>query len=217
MTPEVTATLVVETPRELINRYYPNGRLGGLRVDGKRPTTLGANLVLLVKVKQPAREFTVHGQLAWVRHEAPRQPPSFGVDFLPAEDGTRTRLLAFARDEVPAEAVRVERRVQVELPVRLVHDGRERRETLADLSSGGAFVRTPEPLASGELVQLSLKPPGSFAALRGALTVKGYVVWSRPEGEQAGMGIEFVVDETTRAKLLRLLARLDARLTARSG
>jgi uncharacterized protein (TIGR02266 family) len=214
MTTEVIATLVVETPSELINRYYPNGKLGGLRVDGKRPAALGSSLTLTVKVKRPAREFNVRGQLAWVRHEAPRQPPSFGVDFLPAEDGTRVRLLAFARDEVPAEAVRAERRVPVELPVRLLHDGHERREVLADLSTGGAFVRTPDPLAAGELVQLFLKQPGSFAALRGTLSLKGYVAWSRNEGEQAGMGIEFVVDEATRAKLQRLLARLDGRLSA---
>lgn len=203
--PLVAATsLVVEQPQELMDRYYPNGKLGGLTCDGEPPSQLGVAIRVTVRVKRPVREFAFQGVLAWARHRASRQPASFGVDFTPADEASRDRLLAFARNEVAPEAVRVERRLQVELPVRLVHEGVARKEQLADLSLGGAFIRTPTPLATGEVVELSVRPPLSL----GSIVLRGYVVWSRAIGRQAGMGVEFVLDSKTRPKLERLLARL---------
>jgi len=201
---KAVATLVVGEPRELVDRYYPNGKLGGLAVDGARPGVLGAKVALTVRVRKPVREFTVHGQLAWARHQTPRQPASFGIDFLPEDDPTRVRLLAFARDEVDPDSVRVERRLQVELPVRLVHQKKTRKELLADLSTGGAFVRTWNPIALGELVDLSVRVPGRLTSL----TIKACVVWTRDTGAAPGMGLAFVSDNSTRGKLERLLARL---------
>jgi Tfp pilus assembly protein PilZ len=198
---EVTATLTVDQPSELADRYYPNGKLGGIAVDGPPPGPLGLRVVLTVKVKR--REFTVRGQLAWVRHRTARQHGSFGVDFLPEDDASRVRLLAFARDEVTPDAVRVEKRLQVELPVKLVHAGRERREQLADLSSGGAFIRTWNPITVGELVELSVR--ASFAS---TLAVQGYVVWARVTGQHPGMGIEFIPDSATQDKLEKLMLKL---------
>jgi uncharacterized protein (TIGR02266 family) len=206
---EVDANLVVETPEALVDRYYPNGTLGGLSVDGRLPAALGTRMLLTVKVKKPVREFTVRGVLAWVRHSTTRQVGSFGVDFTPDDDATRVRLLAFARREVDADAVRVEKRVQVELPVRLVHAGHTRREFLADLSTRGAFVRTWNPLAVGEQVQLAVRPPGALAVLLPrSLELDGRVAWARTTGDHPGMGIEFTVDDAARARVEKLLARL---------
>ncbi len=206
---EVDTSLSVETPEALVDRYYPNGTLGGLTVDGRLPAALGTRTVLTVKVKRPAREFVVRGTLAWVRHSTTRQVGSFGVDFTPDDDASRVRLLAFARHEVDADAVRVEKRVQVELPVRLVHAGQTRREFLADLSTRGAFVRTWNPLAVGEQVQLAVRAPGPLAVLLPrALELEGRVAWARTTGAHPGMGIEFVVDDAARAKVEKLLARL---------
>ncbi|MEW5742940.1 MAG: PilZ domain-containing protein [Myxococcota bacterium] len=206
VTAVVRVTLTVGQPHELAERYYPNGKLGGLAVDGKAPGPLGLRVELTVRVKKPARSFEVMGQLAWARHKAPRgQSAAFGVDFLPEDDATRVRLLAFARNEVNAEATRLEQRLQVELPVRLVHRGTTRREFLADLSSGGAFVRTWDPLQPGEQVELSVRPPLSFFGL----TLKGRVAWARTTGAHPGMGIEF--DDKgleARDRVEKLLAKL---------
>lgn len=201
---EVVAMLAVAEPNELVNRYYPNGKLGGLTVDGDRPGMLGTKVQLVVKVRKPQREFTVLGQLAWARHKTPRQPASFGIDFLPDDDAGRVRLLGFARNEVSADSVRVERRLQVELSVRLVHEGKARREFLADLSTTGAFIRTWNPLPVGEVVELTVRAPMSLSSL----SAKGAVVWSRVTGNAPGMGLEFLTDQPTRGKLERLLAKL---------
>lgn len=200
----VTTTLLIEHPGELVDRYYPNGKLGGLTLDGEPPSTLGAAIVVTVMTKKPLREFRFHGIVCWARHRAARQPASFGVDFSPSDGASRERLLAFARNEVSAEAVRGERRLDVELAVRVVHEGRVHKEQLADLSLGGAFVRTTTPLKKGEAVELTLRPPLSL----GSLLIRGHVAWLRHDGPQAGMGIEFIADTETHAKIKRLLLRL---------
>lgn len=59
-----------------------------------------------------------------------------------------------------------------------------------DLSRGGIFISTPEPLGNGSNVKLLLHIPG-----HGELELNGVVRWVRPdetENTKAGMGIEFV-------------------------
>jgi len=58
-----------------------------------------------------------------------------------------------------------------------------------DLSKGGIFISTPEPLGEGSEINLSLHLPG-----KKTLDLKGKVRWVRQDeqdGERAGMGIEF--------------------------
>lgn len=201
----IETELKVASPAELADRYYPNGRLGGLSIEGKAPGALGQLVVMKVEVQRPARQFVVRGQLAWVRHKsAPNQPMGFGVDFIPEDDATRVRLLAFARQEVSSDAIRVERRQQVELGVKLVHEGKQRKETLADLSPGGAFVRTWNPLPVGAKVLLSMRLPLSLLALE----LKGHVAWVKLAGEHPGMGVEFEPNPSARSKIEKLLLKL---------
>lgn len=202
----LSATLEVETPGELLARHYPNGKLGGLTVDGRPPGALGQRVALAVRVRRERRDFLVQGQLAWAKHRPHAGlPPRFGVDFLPDDEHTTQRLLAFAREEVPSALTRIEPRVAVELPVRLVHAGQTRREFLADLSTGGAFVRTWDPLPPHELVELTLRLPRSLFST----TLQGRVAWARREGHAPGMGIEFLdPDGEQRRKVEKLLARL---------
>lgn len=69
-----------------------------------------------------------------------------------------------------------------------------------DLSKGGIFISTPEPLGSGSEVSMSIHIPG-----HGEIDVKGIVKWVRAdetETEKAGMGIEFIdVDSELKKKL----------------
>jgi uncharacterized protein (TIGR02266 family) len=205
MTASVEARLQVRSPAELAERYYPNGRLGGLTLEGKAPGALGQRVALRVEVHKPARVFVLGGQLAWARHKAaPGQLAGYGVDFLPEDDATRVRLLAFAREEVSSDAVRAEARHQVELKVKLVHEGRERKETTADLSTGGAFIRTWNPLPVGARVQVFLRPPLSLLPLG----VTAHVAWVRLAGEHPGMGLGFEHDEVVQAKLEKLVAKI---------
>ncbi len=97
-------TLGVAFPADVLHRYYPNGKLGGLTIEGPSPSALGQLIDLTVKIERPAREFTVRGQLAWARHKGSRNlKECFGVDFLAGDEGGQ-RLLAFARRDLDPQS-----------------------------------------------------------------------------------------------------------------
>lgn len=200
--------LVVSTPAELITRVYPNGKLGGLAMDNQPPGALGEFVKVVVRVRRPPREFTFSGQIAWARRKASKQlQVSYGVDFAGDEDATVTRMLAFARDEVPADATRFERRVPVGLPIKLLHGNRTRKDWLTDLSHGGAFVRTWNPIEVDEIVELVIRPPSSLFSVH----LNGRVAWVRRGGEAPGMGIEFLdLTGTLRRDVDKLIGRARA-------
>ncbi len=61
--------------------------------------------------------------------------------------------------------------------------------TSRDMSNGGIFISTPEPMKIGTELELSLTIPGEDS-----INIKGIVRWIREdetEGKKAGMGIEF--------------------------
>lgn len=199
-------TLAVAFPVDVLHRYYPNGKLGGLTIDGSSPSALGQLIDLTVKIERPAREFTVRGQLAWARHRGSRNlKECYGVDFLAGDEGSQ-RLLAFARRDLDAEATRHSARILTDLKVRITHHGQTRREFLADLSAGGAFVRSGVPAEVGELLELHLRPPGSLSSMK----LDARVAWVRATGTEPGMGLEFVdADPKVVERLGKVLARLD--------
>ncbi len=198
--------LIVAAPGDLLPHFYPNGKLGGLSVDGVWSGALGELVTLTVRVRSPPREFVFAGQVAWARRKGSKQLlQCFGVDFQADDDSTISRMLAFARNEVSAETTRLERRIELELPIKLLHGKTSRRERLADLSHGGAFVRTWDPLEVDEVVELVVRPPASLFSLR----LKGRVAWVRRLGDASGMGIEFFdLDGSLRRDVNRLLSRL---------
>jgi Tfp pilus assembly protein PilZ len=70
---------------------------------------------------------------------------------------------------------------------------RASRETCANLSRGGAFVHTAEPLTPGRRILLELELPGG-----GGVEAIGRVAWTkrvmspRERDRQAGIGVEFL-------------------------
>jgi uncharacterized protein (TIGR02266 family) len=191
-------TLDVERPSDLLARHYPNGALGGLTLDGPLPGSLGAPCE--VKVQIPSGHFKVLGRLAWARHQSARGlKECFGVDFVIEDEPARARLLQWAKEELSNATGRSTERFQAELPVTIAHDGKARKEQLFDLSAGGAFVRTGEPLPVGSLLRFELRPPRSLRTLK----LKGRVAWVRASGPSAGMGIEFLYEDADQSTRLR--------------
>jgi uncharacterized protein (TIGR02266 family) len=78
--------------------------------------------------------------------------------------------------------------------------------TSADVSAGGAFLKSDLLLEQGESLSLEFHLEGRLNPIR----AQAKVVWVRrfPEvSEPAGMGVEFVaIDEDDRAALLALVA-----------
>lgn len=202
--------LEVQHARELLPRVYPNGKLGGVRVDGGLPAPVGTKVQLVVKVKEPAeRTFRIGGLIAWARHKMPGGlRECFGVDFVTTDESGRDRLLAFASERVPVDATRFQDRVETVLAVKITHDGVKRKESLIDLSEGGAFVRARLPLPVGSQVKFQLRPPMSLRSI----TLEGRVAWQRRTGENRGYGLEFVRASAREAERIRkLLEKLHSR------
>jgi uncharacterized protein (TIGR02266 family) len=78
-------------------------------------------------------------------------------------------------------------RVPVALTVNYATRGALKRDLATDLSPGGLFVRTPDPLPVGTEVDLSVvvAPSGT------RISVRGRVCWRREHEPNKGMGIEF--------------------------
>ena len=60
--------------------------------------------------------------------------------------------------------------------------------TAVDISEGGIFITTPDPLTEGEEVSLSI-----HMADNKSITIKGVIRWTRfdDDNNMAGMGIKF--------------------------
>ncbi|MBI3180911.1 MAG: PilZ domain-containing protein [Myxococcales bacterium] len=204
----VEVRLHLVEPKEVLSRVYPNGRLGGIVIDGRAPGPLGQRVELLVYFAEPAsRHFKLRGRIGWVRHQHGQSlKQGFGIDFDPSDSGAPERLLRFAGGLVSPDRSRFAFRLPVALPVRIVCDGQKREEQLVDLSEGGAFIRTPSPLPINSVVTLSLKPPRSLTRIE----IRGRVAWIRPNGEDQGMGVEFQLQNARQGeRLKKLLQRLE--------
>jgi hypothetical protein len=86
---------------------------------------------------------------------------------------------------------------------RLAGTGQRIPSSTADLSSGGAFVRTPAPPPVGTAVVVAL---GGDEGLE----ITGRVVWRRAQPDDAGMGIDFAELTAPAARRLRELLRASA-------
>ena len=202
-------TLELRRPKDLLERVLPNGQLGGLVLEGTLPSALGTRVPLTVRFAEPAeRHFKVEVQLAWVRHKgsaALNLKEGYGVDFVAEDTAGRDRLLAYAREELATASSRSDVRIFTNLPVKIRHDGRVRKESLIDLSEGGAFVRTGMFLPVGAVLDFAVRPPRSLRSIR----VRGRVAWLRKTGDARGFGVEFVYDDPRQAiRVRKLVERL---------
>jgi uncharacterized protein (TIGR02266 family) len=72
--------------------------------------------------------------------------------------------------------------------------------TSIDLSSGGIFISTPEPLANGTEVMISFATPDDEA-----VEIKGVVKWISEKEGKNGMGIEFIkLSESVKKYIMKM-------------
>lgn len=189
---------------ELLSRYEPSFRHGGLFHPTRRQLPPGEAVVLDVRMPALRDGMLLRGSVVW-RQRGKRgtgQRAGLGIEFLASEQAKRDHMLALARGELdPGAAQRRHRRLPTELRV----DWRVPSETVRhisqvdDICAGGAFLRTDEAPAAGTPVVLELAPPGA----RSAHVIEGRVAWS----DQVGAGVEFRCRDIGGMRRLRELVK----------
>lgn len=208
MVPDATRRLRVSyaTSAAFLDAYFPNGALGGVLVETDADLPLGHEVQLEIRFDPgPRRPFHARVRVAWRRLRGKGSlRAGVGLEFLPTEREARDALLAFARGGEIALPDRGHERIPADLKV-LVRTGRGSRvERSGDISEGGVFVRTPEALPVGEVLDLTIR---TRFALRG-ISVTGRVIWHRSAPEP-GMGVQFLFgSDEQRRRVAGLVARL---------
>lgn len=187
--------------------YFDKGGLGGVFVEGELDVTLGEELDLEIHFLEEQVAVRVRGQVRWRRASNSHRksvPPGVGIEFLPAETPARDLLLDFASGKDLSLVIRSARRYGVGLRVKYKQGGAVMVDTTDDISEGGAFILSDDPIPVGSRVELKLLPPGSLFGVG----VKAVVAWRRDRGRR-GFGVEFLFDsDRQRKRVARLVGTL---------
>jgi len=110
------------------------------------------------------------------------------------------------------DRVGVDRRAHPRIPIELRVDYPKLNAFFADyarnISKGGTFVKTAQPLPVGTRFVFRLSVP----TLNEPIVLAGEVAWIREEGDEPGMGIRFVYSsEEARLSIERLVEDLMAK------
>lgn len=110
------------------------------------------------------------------------------------------------------DRVGVDRRAHPRIPIELRVDYPKLNAFFADytrnISKGGTFVKTAQPLPVGTRFVFRLSVP----TLNEPIVLAGEVAWIREEGDEPGMGIRFVYSsEEARLSVERLVEDLMAK------
>jgi type IV pilus assembly protein PilZ len=109
-------------------------------------------------------------------------------------------------DDHNAEGRRAHRRVRLALQVSYRTAGAFLVSYTVDLSRGGLYLETPEPLPEGTHLELQVDVPGIPEDIR----LRGIVVWRQTQpqgGHPAGMGVQFEGVEDTFGELIDHLVK----------
>lgn len=184
---------------------------GGLFIPGDADVDLGEIVELEIHFLEEEVRFRIRAMVRWKRASGRRMaPPGIGLTFLPSEQAARDQLLAFADGKEVRHLERDARRLPIVAEARLGFGGDTRTCQTDDISSGGCFLVLSNPPPIDSVIKLQLKGP---QALFSWLSLDGVVCWVRNGGEQAGVGVRFIVDgERQQRRIDKLLTVLRERV-----
>jgi uncharacterized protein (TIGR02266 family) len=190
---------------DCVAAYLEEPPNGGLFVETSIACQVGEQIRLEIRFPDLPDGVILHGSVVWRRMAATWRSalkPGVGVRFADGQRGKRDFLLDFCTGEF-AQLRKQGRRVPVDFRAEVAGDGRSVSGRVKDLSRGGVFVETANPLERGEGIEVDLyvddsRPPDRLA---------GRVAWRRDFGPDAGMGVEFRFKSLTRRMQVEKLVR----------
>lgn len=196
-----------EAFREL---YVDKGATSGLFIEGDLDVELGEPIDVELHFLEEQVHFRLRGEARWRRSHGSRRgvPQGVGVELLPEEARTKALLLDFVDGKEMSLVVRTARRYGVTLEVKVKQGGTFITDRTDDISEGGAFILSDDPVPVGSRIELKLLPPGAWLGIG----VKAVVAWKREQGRR-GFGVEFQFDsERQRRRVSKLVGHLKDQL-----
>ena len=191
---------------EFLERYLGDLPGGGAFVPTAESFEIGQPVTVSFSFPEIPDGLSVRGHIAWRRTPVPWRSvmlPGVGVAFGTGQRSRVEFLLDFSRGYL-ADLRRPGRRIPTQLRADIVCGEDRLQARVRDISHGGVFVLTPAPLAAGVMIDLELfvrpdDPPERLS---------GRVAWSRPDGEEPGMGVQFDFQSSSRKR--RFASYVDA-------
>lgn len=191
---------------EFLERYLGDLPGGGVFVPTAERFEIDQRVALSFQFPEIPDGLCVSGRVAWQRTPVPWRSvmlPGVGVAFGTGQRSRVEFLLDFCRGYL-SDLRKPGRRIPTQLRADIVCGGGRIEARVRDISHGGVFVLTPSPLAPGVLIDLELfvrpeDPPERLS---------GRVAWSRHEGEEPGMGVQFDFSSLSRKR--RFASYVDA-------
>jgi len=191
---------------EFLERYLGDLPGGGAFVPTAERFEIGQRITISFQFPEIPDGLSVHGTVAWRRTPVPWRSvmlPGVGVAFGTGQRSRVEFLLDFCRGYL-SDLRKPGRRIPTQLRADILDGGARVEARVRDISHGGVFVLMPAPLAPGALVDLELfvRPDDSPERL------SGRVAWSRSNGDEPGMGVQF--DFQSPARKRRFASYVDA-------
>lgn len=208
----------VRRREDFLDQAFTSGDLSGMFVPGSFEVNVGDDVDLEVVFVEEHVKFRIRGTVVWRRAKSGGSlRPGLGVEFAPDDENAANLLVQYASGRDVHLVERDGRRFGCGIKVKVKSGGVTMVEETDDISEGGAFILTDDPIPVGTAFELKLQPPGSLFGVG----VKAVVAWRREQGRR-GIGVEFVFDSPRKreqiAKLVRQMKdRILKELHARAG
>ncbi|MEO1481617.1 MAG: TIGR02266 family protein [Myxococcota bacterium] len=171
--------------------FFHEGQIGSIFVPGATEARPGDQVRLGVFFEEEQRTFRVRGSVRWKRlTKSKRLPVGMAVEVDRADSDALNLILEFANGREVSYTQR-NPRVPAQIQIHYATGSVFLTDVTEDVSNGGVFLRTQEPLEVGDTLRLKLKLPGDFFSVR----VGGEVAWVRQEPPGAGIRFTFESDK----------------------
>jgi Tfp pilus assembly protein PilZ len=205
------AELRFASKAEFLKHYLPDIGIGGLQwVTG--PLETGTLLDVSISFIGHTRRFILGATVVWKHSAPPMRPelsPGVGIEFDAGSKDVLREMLKFATfkedESVRARDDRRHARIRVQIDCQYLYQNKLVSARVMDISDMGMYIATDRLLPEGTHFVFYLLDDHVLRPL----VMEGVVVWSSPEGEKSGFGVQLVFDSRKhQADVKRYIASL---------
>jgi uncharacterized protein (TIGR02266 family) len=194
--------------RDLLSHYLEVTQEGGFFWSTRQELVEGEEVVLEIELPDYEEELSIQCRvMGSLRDKGLDVEPGYLLGFKPEETAKRERLLEIVGRNIIGSNRRFHRRYHKAMAVAWRTGEGEDMQVghTVNVSLGGAFVRSDVLPPEDAEVTLHLRCGEQYPSI----TVNGRVAWTRVEGEQFGMGVQFLNLDPGQTKQLQKVLKGD--------